>query len=132
MSGVSILAYWLSNYALDIIKYLIAAIFCVFMCRAFSIDALVDDWGATWLVFILYGFSLISFTYMFSFIFKDFGNGQLMIFFLFFIIGAIGPIAFFVLRLIESSRDIVKPLSWVIRLLPSFSFGYGIVNISNR
>ncbi len=89
VSGVSLLAYWLSNFCVDIIKYLIPAIWGALMCKAFSITALIEDdsWGVAWLLFILYGFAIIPFTYLTSFLFKDYGAGQLVTFFFNMIVG---------------------------------------------
>lgn len=38
----------------------------------------------------------------------------------------------FILRLITSTRGIGKVLGWIFRFIPSFSFGYGVLNIGNR
>ena len=36
---------------------------------------------------------------------------------------------FFVLRLINSTRDIAKKLHYVFRIFPPFAFGYGLMNL---
>ena len=62
-------AYWTANLVYDFILYLIVAILAIVITKAFDITALVegDAFGATWLLFILYGLSYISFTYIASF-----------------------------------------------------------------
>lgn len=52
-------------------------------------------------------------------------------FFLHLIFGAIVSVIFWVLRLIESTRSGSKVAAWFIRLIPSFSFAFGILNLSN-
>ena len=91
VSGVSIVAYWTSNFLVDIITYLIPAIFSICMIKAFNVESLAngENFGATWLLFIFYGFSIVNFTYVFSFLFKDYGNAQLIIFFFSFTFGKI-------------------------------------------
>lgn len=78
MSGVSYFAYWLSNYALDMAKYLCpVAIFSVLMIYAFDLSMFTDEgdvMAALCLLFFLYGFSIIPFTYLFGFLFKSHGN----------------------------------------------------------
>ena len=37
-----------------------------------------------------------------------------------------------ILRFIKSTRDAGLIIGWVLRLIPSFAFGYGILNISSR
>lgn len=44
--------------------------------------------------------------------------------------GAVLSLIIFVLRLVPSSRDGAKVAQFFLRLLPSFSFGYGILNIA--
>jgi hypothetical protein len=38
----------------------------------------------------------------------------------------------FILRLIESTREYGKGLSWIFRVIPSFAFGDGVLNTSSR
>lgn len=134
VSGVSLFAYWMSNFCVDIVKYLIPAIWGAVMCKAFSITSMIEDdnWGVTWLLFILYGFAVIPFTYLSSFLFNDYGAGQLASFFFNMIVGCIINIVMWVLRIIPSSRNFAKQFHFFLRICPSFSFGYGILNISNR
>jgi len=48
------------------------------------------------------------------------------------ILGGVVTIVVFVLRLIDSTHDVGLGLGYVFRLFPAFSFGYGLINISNR
>ena len=45
VSGVSILAYWVSNYFVDFIKYLIPGVFCAGMVKAFKLKSFIDSNG---------------------------------------------------------------------------------------
>jgi len=38
----------------------------------------------------------------------------------------------FVLRMIPSTREHVKPIIWILRIIPSFAFGYGLICIANN
>lgn len=46
--------------------------------------------------------------------------------------GAIGPLVIFILRIINSTKNIGLGIGWILRLIPSFSFGYGILNIGSK
>ena len=118
---------------MDVGKHIIPAIFCALMVLAFNQTALLDgdNYGATWLLFFLYGWAIIPFSYVFSFLFKQQGNALLISFFMHLIIGALFSIIFWILRLIESTRGWSKKVAWVLRLFPSFSFSFGIINMSN-
>jgi len=84
-----------------------------------------------WLLFFLYGWAIIPFCYAFSFLFKFEGNAMLLSFFLHLIFGSIVSVVFFILRLIESTRSGSKIAAWFIRLIPSFCFADGILNLTN-
>lgn len=88
VSGVSVFSYWTANLFVDIIKLALPTIFCVLMCLAFNITGLIDpqeSFGATWILFLFFALSLIPFTYLVSFLFKDYGNAQAFIFVFFFL-----------------------------------------------
>lgn len=57
---------------------------------------------------------------------------MLTIFFLNIGLGSIFPFLFYILRIIESTRSIAKGLMWVMRFFPSFSFGFGLLNVTSR
>jgi ATP-binding cassette subfamily A (ABC1) protein 3 len=77
VSGVSLLSYWLSNYFMDFAKHLMPAVFSILMMLAFNITVFTDEsrtFGAVSLLFLLYGWSIIPFSYLFGFLFKSYGN----------------------------------------------------------
>jgi ATP-binding cassette subfamily A (ABC1) protein 3 len=78
VSGVSVPAYWFSNLAIDLLKYYFpTCIFCILMIEAFNIEAFNEDsdsYTAIALLFILYGWAIIPFSYVFGFLFKAYGN----------------------------------------------------------
>lgn len=37
-----------------------------------------------------------------------------------------------ILRIIPSTRSVGKIVGWILRLIPSFGFGYGIINIASK
>ncbi len=53
-------------------------------------------------------------------------------FFFHFLLGAIVSIAMWVLRIVSSTRSASKLACWFLRIIPSFSFGIGFMNMSNR
>jgi ATP-binding cassette, subfamily A (ABC1), member 3 len=88
VSGVSLSAYWTSNLFMDYCKHLVTSIFCMLMSLAFEVEAFTreaDSFGALALLFILFGWSAINFSYLAGFMFKSYGNAQVASFFLHFI-----------------------------------------------
>jgi hypothetical protein len=105
---------------------MVLVIFSLIICKALSITVLTDN-GAflpTVLLFILFGFSNISLTYILGYLFKDYGNAQGSVYFFNFVSGGIAPMLILVLRMLGSgSSSVGRGLAWVFRLVPSFSFG---------
>lgn len=46
--------------------------------------------------------------------------------------GGIVPLVFFILRIIPSTRSAANAIQWIVRFIPSFSFGFGVLNIGNK
>ena len=98
---------------MDFCKHLIPSIFSILMMLAFDIEVFTGEssvYFGTSLLFILYGWSVIPFSYLFGFVFKSYGNAQVASFFLHFILGTVGPLVIFILRLIESTKNIALNL----------------------
>jgi len=134
VSGVSLPAYWLTNYVWDFSKHFIPAVICSLCVLAFQIDSLVnpsDSYGALWLIMILYGFATSSFTYLTSFMFPTSSTAQMVTLLLNFIAGCVCPSVVFLLRALGYPNP-AKVLMWLFRFEPNFCFGMGILNIGSR
>jgi ATP-binding cassette subfamily A (ABC1) protein 3 len=134
ISGVSLLAYWTSNFVVDIGKYLIVAIWGVVMMQAFSVNAFTrsDHYGAVWTIIVLYGPTIIGFTYFTSFLWRDPGRAQTLTFILNLILGLLLMIGVWVFRIIRSTRWGARDyVTWFARLIPQFCGMFGIFSIGN-
>ena len=134
VSGVSITAYWFSNFFVDIIKYMIPAVINALLAMALDASALIDGdkLGAMWLDFILYGFAIVPFVYLTAFLFRNYGTAQIASFFFNFCTGFILGLAASIFKLFDSTRTIGEALQWIFRPLPSFSMTFGFINLANR
>lgn len=77
VSGVSLLSYWTSSFTLDFVKHFVPAFFCMLMVLAYSITTFTDhgsDYAAISILFFLYGWAIIPFSYLTGFIFADYGS----------------------------------------------------------
>lgn len=64
-------AYWLSAFLWDLLLYMIPFVLALILLVAFNQTAyLGSHFGATFLIFFLYGPAVISFTYLTSFFYK--------------------------------------------------------------
>jgi len=133
ISGVSPLAYWSANYVWDFCNYMVMGLLCLLIFRIWSIPELVDqNAGAAFLAIILYGFAIIPFNYVASFLFTNSTTAQntMLLFYIF--TGALLLIATIVLSLISSTKNIAYYLKFFLRCLPSYSFGEAIANLITR
>ena len=124
ISGVSMLAYWLSNSVVDIIKCLIPTGLAIILLYAFGV---ILPYG--WLLILLYGFSIIPFTYASSFLFIAENVSQISTLMLHYLLGIVLSQMFIIFQLFDSTREAGNILSWILRIIPSFAFSNGILNI---
>ncbi|EAS03352.2 ABC transporter family protein (macronuclear) [Tetrahymena thermophila SB210] len=132
VSGVSLKAYWISNFIIDYIKFLIPTISSLFLAYAFDIQSVIGDGNFIYyiLLFIFYGLTLLPFVYLFSFVHSNYGNAQIIQYFIHFIFGGIGAAIFAILRFFDSTRQVYLKLSWVMRLHPTFALYDGFANLA--
>ncbi|EAS03349.2 ABC transporter family protein (macronuclear) [Tetrahymena thermophila SB210] len=134
VSGITLKAYWISNFFIDYIKFLIPTISSYFLAYAFKIDSMTEDCNSLYFVvlFIFYGLSLLPFTYLFSFLHSDYGNAQIIQFFIHFMIGGVGAVVVAILRFSDSTHQVGVIIAWVLRIFPSFAVYDGFNNIASR
>jgi len=132
VSGVSIYAYWFSNFTFDIIKYLIPAIINVLTAMILDASALIDDdkLVALWLDFILYGFAIIPFVYLTAFLFRNYGTAQIAAFFFNFCTGFIVSLIVSLLKIFDGTRSAANAIQWFLRPLPSFAVTSALLNLA--
>ena len=130
ISGISLWAYWLSNYIWEIVKYIPVFVFAALFVFLLDVSAFTDpssSFYAIVLVFALYGPAMISFTYAISFFFDDYSSAQVLAIMLNFVTGSILPIVNYILFIFESTRPFVKVFRWICRLLPTYCLGNGVL-----
>ena len=127
ISGISLMSYWVNNYIFELVKYYIIGGICVLFLKIFGF---YEDY--VYILYLLYGPSMVSFTYLFSFIFKKEGIGQTMVILVNLLIGALGGTAVFIMRVYKKLIDYARPLSKLFRIIPSFCFCYGYNSLLNR
>lgn len=134
VSGMRISSYWISNFIFDYALYLVVAVVSVGLCKGLDITSLTTGsaYAATWLLFIFYGLAYVTVTYIFAFIFKDYGNAQAGYFFLTFVAGGMLPILTFLLRFLSTGANPVgRGIAWILRFHPAFAFGEGLINLGS-
>ena len=126
ISGVGLVAYWMSNYIFEIIKYYVAGGVNMLLIWAFDLFP-----NYLWVLYLLYGPSMVSCTYLLSYAFVSESTAQNGVILINFVFGALGSSVCLMFRSLDSLRTLGKALAFVFRLVPSFCFGYGFNQLLN-
>ncbi len=141
ISGVSIPAYWMSNFAWDFLMYMPPFVLTIILVVVFDIQAftgngcevacLDNPLGAVAVLLIFFGIAIIPFTYCLSYLFSESSKAQTFTLLISIFLGLVLQIAAFVMRLIPATCQINRQLLFLYRLVPTFSLGNGLLNMAN-
>lgn len=127
VSGIKLPAYWLGHYVKDIFLQCIPSMFVLILINAYDMDL-----PQVWVLIIINIFANPPFLYALSFAFAKADAASTAVGFLLFLVGFLGPIALFILLIIDSTRDYAVALKYPLSLIPLFSVSSGIITISMR
>ncbi|XP_067683603.1 phospholipid-transporting ATPase ABCA3-like [Haliotis asinina] len=127
VSGVGPSVFWLSNLAWDFINYIIPCLVLLPVFAAFQTDAYVLDHrlGLVFLVFIVYGWSVLPFMYLLQYVFKTPATGMVIIIILNILSGLLTLLATFVLMIPGlGTEDVGEALDWIFSIVfPHYCLG---------
>jgi len=137
VSGVDMLAYWLSTYIWDMILYFVLTILGMlgFLCFG-EVSAVftgtILSFLCTWSMMIGYGLSSLPFAYLLSRFFDSPPNAQISIMIIFFITGFVAVNSQLILSNLETTKDLAKTLEPLFRTWPAYNLGDGFLNLSSN
>eukprot|EP01041_Mallomonas_annulata_P008266 gene8266-17008_t len=137
VSGVSFYAYWLATWYWDNICFQFTTwlIILIMACtpKTELLMSITDgSLGCTICLFIFFGFSVSSFTYLCSFLFKKASDAQVIIMFVVLVLGlGLGLVGSF-LRIMSSTKEAFKVLRYFFVLIPPYAFADGLLALVNR
>jgi len=112
---MSLPAYWISNLIFDLFKGLIPSAIVIGLIYAYDLG-----WSNSYVMFLLYPVGVIPFSYVTSFLFSTENVAQSITIFLHFVFAGIGSIVVFILKIIDSTKEVGDILGWVFKIVPSF------------
>lgn len=131
ISGVGMVAYWLSNLVFDFVVFLLPAVSAIVIILGFKQEAFT---GANLPVIIvnmlLYGLAVIPFSYLFSFLFTSHTTAQGVMILVYIASGVVLLITSFVFYSIEETKDYADTIRMFFRLFPNFCLGDTIFYLS--
>ncbi|KAF4317459.1 hypothetical protein JM18_007589 [Phytophthora kernoviae] len=139
VSGVSLGAFWLSNFIWDFLLYLIPCAAAILMIKGFGIDSMTgssacnsctsETFPAVIVIFILFGLAICPFTYCLSYLFKEHASSQTYTIMINFVVGVVLMVVAFILDAIDSTESVNAVLVFFWRFSPLFNLGYGLMNL---
>ncbi|KJE88968.1 ATP-binding cassette sub-family A member 1 [Capsaspora owczarzaki ATCC 30864] len=131
ISGVDAVSYWLSTYLWDLTNYLVPVSAIMIVIVGFKVDGYSgENLALALLLLLLYGWAILPFTYLFSFLFKLPMNAYSFTVFAYSITGIGSLIATFILDQQSLGLvDVNEKLKWVFLLLPNYCLGRGFLDI---
>eukprot|EP00903_Cladosiphon_okamuranus_P016293 g15025.t1 len=135
VSGVGLEAYWLSSYPWDFLSLIPPVTFILIVLAAADVTAIIsgENGVAVFLLFLLFGISIPSYTYLWSFAFKSYSAAQNALLFHNWMTGLILPIATTIMSLFTGTvNDVGAGMAAVLRLILQFALGDGLMNMVFR
>ncbi|KAL4157382.1 hypothetical protein PRNP1_006405 [Phytophthora ramorum] len=138
VSGVSLPAFWLSNYIWDFVMFALPGVCALILINVFEISALTGQdcascssatFPSVILLFALFGLAICPFTYCLSFLFEEHASAQTYTIVLNFMIGVVLMITSFILDMFSSTSDANSVLKFLWRFSPLFNLGSGLLSM---
>lgn len=132
ISGVGYFAYWMSNFIVDFIKWMIPSSYFYVMFYLLNYEFYTEESNGKMMLilFLLYGFNNILFVYVSSYFFKSIGKAQVFTFVFHYFWMCFMPLLSFVLRFFQDTQKIEHNyLEFIWRIIPSYSFSFAIFNL---
>ncbi|CAM9259808.1 unnamed protein product [Ectocarpus sp. 4 AP-2014] len=133
VSGVGLEAYWFSSFLWDFGSFLVPMTFAIVLFKGLGVDSLFDNGAdaAFVLLFILFGLSMVPYTYLGSFMFSSHSKAQNLWLFHNFVLGILGPTVG--VGNIPNEKWYQDALLFVLNLFPQvcFSFALLVLGFSN-
>ena len=125
ISGMNKVSYWAANYIFDISKTYVVIIISIIALYAWDLEL---DYA--WLLMIMFPPAIVAYTYATSQFFSEETTAMNVTILHHFFIAALFPIGVFVLRLLDSTKDIGDVVMWFGRPIPSYNLCGGLILIA--
>ncbi|KDO35461.1 hypothetical protein SPRG_18791 [Saprolegnia parasitica CBS 223.65] len=140
VSGVSLPAFWLANFAWDVLLYIVPCVFGLVAIYLFDITPFTGNdcfgcaanpFGAVIALFVLLGPALCSFCYCLSYLFSDPASSQTYTIMTNIGFGTVLITVSVVLDVVESTKTANETLKFLWRLSPLYCIGGGLNALSS-
>lgn len=133
VSGVSSITYWLSAFAWDYLIFLFVALLVTFTIGSFQEKGFStkEELGRIYLLFALFGFSVLPFVYIAAFWFQSPASGFTKMSVIFIFLGtAMYTVVFSMAFEGFDLKHVADTLKWILLIIPHFSLSNGFNNLN--
>ena len=135
VSGANLVAYWSSTFLFDLASYMCTVFLAFVVFFMGGKDGLVGDFEtffAALLLFLFYGIAASWSSYLISFMFADHTSAQNTVLGFNFFAGFVTVTVVQNLLFQDSTEDTAHTLQKILRVIPSFALGDGLLQMSMR
>lgn len=133
VSGVGPGAFWFSNFLWDIINYTIPVFGILIVFAGYQTEAYVDNGrlGIVFLLYVVFGWSVLPFVYMFHSLFRTPAAGMVAVSFINILTGLVILLAVYILSIPSlGTEDIGKAIQWIgIIFFPNYNLGQAHIDM---
>jgi ATP-binding cassette, subfamily A (ABC1), member 3 len=133
VSGVNKVVFWLTSYVIDYMQFVLIALIFILTIAAYQKDGYSNyvELARNFLLFIVFGFSVLPYTYLWSFLFQIPSTGLVRLSIGYIISGVFFFMAYFILNNeLLGLQWLSKPLGWVFLIFPHYSLARGMSNLN--
>lgn len=133
VSGANKIIFWMVSFALDYAQFIIISLIYIGALAAYQREgySTYPELARIFLVILFFGYAMLPFTYVGSFLFQVPSTGLIRLSIGYMITGIFFFMAYFILSVdILNLEYIAKPLGWIFLIFPHFSLSRAISNLS--
>lgn len=132
VSGGSIWLYWLVNFTIDFLKYLVIMAFTLVTIKLANIELFLeeDHYQMFFLLLLSNGVTMLWTTYLLSLFFTTPFNAQIFVFILNYLFSVVFVVMSLAFKFLEVTREIWNSYEKVFMFFPPYSFSMGTLNFT--
>lgn len=133
VSGANKLIFWFTSFVLDYLQFVVISLIFIGVLAAYQKEGYsnFDELSRNLIVLLVFGFSVLPFTYVLSFLFQIPSTGLVRLAIGYIISGVFFFMAYFILNNeMLGLQYIAKPLGWIFLAFPHYSLARGMSNLN--
>lgn len=134
VSGVNKIIFWITSYVIDYAQFFLISLIFILTLAAYQKDGYssTEELARNFLLLVVFGFSVLPYTYLWSFVFDIPSSGLARLVIIFIVSGVFCFLAYFIMNNeLLGLQWIAEPLGWIMLVSPHFSLARGMSNLNS-